>query len=363
MVADLEGRRGAAYAADWRPRFADAYRLQLQAWVDAVAAGRPAPLATAADGLAATVVADAVIASMRAGGSARRGRRRVSGASFPATLPAPRTPPSDAAPPLRWGLLGTGWIAERFAGSLQRHTRQRVHAIGSRDLGRSRAFAAACGAPRAYGSYEELVADADVDVVYVATPHPAHHPCALLSLGAGKHTLVEKPLALNAAQAAEIAELAARRGVFCMEALWTLFLPKFDVVRQLLEAGVLGPVRTVQADCGEYFDRRAPDPARRPRRRPAARSRHLPRVLRDLGPRAARPRPGRRPAASRRRQRAGRGDPHRRRRQPGRRPHDAVQRHAHDRDDRRDAGRRSPSTGPSTSPAASSCAPPAASTR
>ena len=70
VIADLEGRRGAAYAADWRPRFADAYRLQLQAWVDAVAAGRPAPLATAAEGLAATVVADAVIASMRAGGSA-----------------------------------------------------------------------------------------------------------------------------------------------------------------------------------------------------------------------------------------------------------------------------------------------------
>ena len=149
--------------------------------------------------------------------------------------------------------MGTGWIAERFTGSLQRHTRQRIHAIGSRDLGRSRAFAAACGAPRAYGSYEELVADADVDVVYIATPHPAHHPCALLSLGAGKPTLVEKPLALNAAQAAEIAELAARRGVFCMEALWTLCLPKLDVVRQLLEAGVLGPVRTVQADCGECF--------------------------------------------------------------------------------------------------------------
>jgi predicted dehydrogenase len=172
---------------------------------------------------------------------------------FPTTLPAPRTPPSDAAPPLRWGVLGTGWIADRFVRSLQRHTRQRVLAIGSRDLSRSRAFAAACGASRAYGSYEELVADADVEVVYIATPHAAHHPCALLTLEAGKHTLVEKPLALNAAQAAGIAQLAARRGVFCMEALWTMFLPKFDVVRQLLDAGVLGAIRTVQAEYGEYF--------------------------------------------------------------------------------------------------------------
>ena len=173
--------------------------------------------------------------------------------AFPAALPTPRTPPSDAAPPLRWGILGTGWIAERFIRSLQRHTRQQILAIGSRDLGRSRDFAAACGAARAYGTYEELAADGEVDVVYIATPHPAHHPCARLTLEAGKHTLVEKPLALNAAQAADLAQLAARRGVFCMEALWTLFLPRFDVVRQHLEAGALGSVRTVLADCGEWF--------------------------------------------------------------------------------------------------------------
>jgi predicted dehydrogenase len=97
------------------------------------------------------------------------------------------------------------------------------------------------------------VADPDVDVVYVATPHPAHHPCARLALEAGKHTLVEKPLALNAAQATEIARLAADRGRFCAEALWTFFLPKFDIVRQLLADAVLGEVRTVQADHGEHF--------------------------------------------------------------------------------------------------------------
>jgi predicted dehydrogenase len=173
--------------------------------------------------------------------------------SFPKTLPTARTPPSEAAAALRWGVLGTGWIAERFIGSLQRHTRQRLLAVGSRDADRSAAFAGRHGLSRAYGSYEELVADPDVDVVYIATPHPAHHPCARLALEAGKHTLVEKPLALNAAQATEIARLAADRGRFCAEALWTFFLPKFDIVRQLLDDGALGEVRTVQADHGEHF--------------------------------------------------------------------------------------------------------------
>jgi predicted dehydrogenase len=173
--------------------------------------------------------------------------------SFPTALPAARTPPSEAAPALRWGVLGTGWIAERFVGSLRRHTRQQVLAVGSRDPDRAAAFAGGHGLPRAHGSYEALVTDPDVDIVYVATPHPAHHPCATLALEAGRHALVEKPLALNAAQAAEIARLAAARGRFCMEALWTFFLPKFDVVRQLLEAGALGEVHTVLAEYGEHF--------------------------------------------------------------------------------------------------------------
>jgi predicted dehydrogenase len=173
--------------------------------------------------------------------------------SFPTALPAARTPPSEAAPPLRWGVLGTGWIADRFVRAVRRHTRQQVLAVGSRDAGRSAAFAAGHGLPHGYGSYEQLVADPDLDVVYVATPHPAHHPCARLALDAGKHVLVEKPLALNAAQAADIARLAADRGRFCMEALWTFFLPKFDVVRQLLDDGALGEVRTVQAEHGEWF--------------------------------------------------------------------------------------------------------------
>lgn len=169
------------------------------------------------------------------------------------STPAPRTPDPMAAPPLRWGVMGPGWIAERFIEAAHRQTRQQVVAIASRDVDRARAFAARTGVPRAVGGYEALAEDPEVDVVYVATPHGAHHRCALLALEAGKHTLVEKPLALNAQQGREIAAAAARAGVFCMEGLWTFTLPKFDVIRQIVEAGVLGELRTVIADHGEWF--------------------------------------------------------------------------------------------------------------
>jgi predicted dehydrogenase len=158
-----------------------------------------------------------------------------------------------AAPALRWGILGTGWIAERFTASLRRNTQQQVVAVGSRSVASAKEFAGRVGIRRAHSSYADLVADPEVDVVYVATPHNFHHRHALLALDAGKHVLVEKPIALNAAEASEIAARSAERGVFCAEALWTFFLPKFDVIRQLLDDGVLGDVRTVLADHGEWF--------------------------------------------------------------------------------------------------------------
>ena len=117
-----------------------------------------------------------------------------------------------------------------------------------------RRAADAFGAATAHASYEALVADPEVDVVYVATPHHLHLPHALLAIAAGKHVLVEKPVGLDAAEARRIGEAAARAGVFCMEAMWTLFLPRFDVVRQLLADGVVGEPRVVLADMGEWFD-------------------------------------------------------------------------------------------------------------
>ncbi len=171
--------------------------------------------------------------------------------TLPSVLPAARTPDPRSAPSLRWGVIGTGWIADRFVSSLQQHSSQRVVAVGSRTQESARAFADRHSIAAAYGSYEELVADEDVDVVYVATPHNAHLPVALLSLGAGKHTLVEKPLGATAEEARQIAAAAETAGVFCMEAMWTAFLPKFDVLRQLLPA--LGTRLSVVADFGEWF--------------------------------------------------------------------------------------------------------------
>jgi predicted dehydrogenase len=173
--------------------------------------------------------------------------------TFPRSFPQPRLPDPMAAPALRWGVLGTGWIAERFIAALHHATRQRVVAVGSRSVASAKDFANRIGIDRAHSAYVDLVADPEVDVVYVATPHNFHHAHALLVLDAGKHVLVEKPIALNAAQASEIATRAAQQGVFCAEALWTFFLPRYDVVRQLLDDGVLGDVRTVLADHGEWF--------------------------------------------------------------------------------------------------------------
>jgi predicted dehydrogenase len=178
------------------------------------------------------------------------------------TLPLPRTPDPREAPSLRWGIVGPGWIAHRFVESLRAYTTQRVVAVGSRGVQRAQAFAAQWSVPKAYDSYAALFADPDVDIVYIATTHPSHRDNAVAALEAGKHVLVEKPLAVDAAGARAIAAAAARANRFAGEAMWTKFLPKFDVIRQLLDEGVLGEIRTVLADHGEFFtpDHRIYDP-------------------------------------------------------------------------------------------------------
>jgi predicted dehydrogenase len=168
-----------------------------------------------------------------------------------ASLPEPRFPDPRQAPVLRWGVVGPGEIAGDFVAALNAHTDQRVVAVGSRSGERAAAFAARHDVERAYGSSEELVADPEVDVVYVAAPHTEHVRLALLAIDAGKHVLVEKPIAVTAAGARRILEAATAAGVFAMEAMWTRYLPHTDVSRQLLERGDLGEVGLVLADfCG-----------------------------------------------------------------------------------------------------------------
>jgi predicted dehydrogenase len=175
--------------------------------------------------------------------------------SFPTSLPASRVEPASEAPVIRWGILGSGWIAERFIESVRAHTKQDIAAVGSRSQDRAEEFASRMGLKQAYGDYDKLVAAGDLDVIYVTTPHNLHHEGVMLALNAGKHVLVEKPIALNRAQTAEMVELARRRKLFFAEALWTFFLPKFDVLRQLLETKAIGEIKSVDTDYGEYFTR------------------------------------------------------------------------------------------------------------
>jgi len=172
-----------------------------------------------------------------------------------ANLPASRVQPSHEAPVIRWGVMGSGWIAEKFIESVRAHTPQNIAAVGSRSLSSAQAFASRMGIAKVHGSYEDLVADPDLDVIYVATPHNFHHASVTLALNAGKHVFVEKPMALNKAQAAELVELARSKKLFFAEALWSFFLPKFDVLRQVLEAGLIGEIKSVYTDYGEYFTR------------------------------------------------------------------------------------------------------------
>ena len=173
--------------------------------------------------------------------------------TFPAQLPLPRTPDPMEAPPLRWAVLGPGWIASRFVGALQRHTTQQVTVVGSRDPGRSQEFADRFEIATATGSYTEAVERDDVDVVYVATPHPWHAELAIEAMQAGKHVLIEKPMATTAADGQRIVDVAQATGRYCCEALWTMFQPKWDVLRQVVDGGSIGTIRSVSGEYGEWF--------------------------------------------------------------------------------------------------------------
>lgn len=149
-----------------------------------------------------------------------------------------------------WGILGPGRIAGRFATDLARLPEARRVAVGSRDLARAQAFAAEHAFERAYGSYEELVRDPEVQAVYVATPHPFHAEHSRLCLEHGKAVLCEKPMAVNARQAREMVACARANGAFLMEAMWSRFNPVMSQVRRWLSEGAIGEVRLVTADFG-----------------------------------------------------------------------------------------------------------------
>jgi len=146
----------------------------------------------------------------------------------------------------RWGILGAGGIADAFTADLL-GAGLTVTAVGSRRLDKAREFADRHGVAGAHGSYEELVADPEVDAVYVATPHPFHRDAALLAIRAGKHVLVEKPFTVNEAEAAEVLDAAREADVVALEAMWTRFLPQQVRLREVVRAGVVGEPRLLTA--------------------------------------------------------------------------------------------------------------------
>ena len=151
---------------------------------------------------------------------------------------------------IRWGILGTGRIAAKFAEGLAVLPDAELVAVGSRSQDTADAFAERFSIPRRHPSYADLAADPTVDVIYVATPHPLHKENSLLCLNAGKAVLCEKPFTINATQAEEVIRCAREKRLFLMEAMWTRFLPVMVKVREWLSAGAIGEPRMVSADFG-----------------------------------------------------------------------------------------------------------------
>lgn len=148
---------------------------------------------------------------------------------------------------LRVGIIGAGWIADKMAEALSPLDEAEVLAIASRSLEKARQFADERGISRAYGSYEELVEDPDVDLVYVATPHSHHYPHARLALQHGKPVLVEKAFTANAREAEALLTLAHERHLFITEAIWTRYMPLSMKVKEIMDSGIIGEPRILTA--------------------------------------------------------------------------------------------------------------------
>ncbi|MEE2657143.1 MAG: Gfo/Idh/MocA family oxidoreductase [Candidatus Latescibacterota bacterium] len=156
--------------------------------------------------------------------------------------------------PIRWGILGTGSIAKQFARGLTAVADANLLAVGSRAAETAATFADEFDVPHRHASYEELVTDADVDAIYISTPHPFHKDNSILCLKAGKAVLCEKPFAMNAAEARAVIDVARAEDVFLMEAMWTRYIPAVIRARELVARGAIGKVRMVQADFGFRAD-------------------------------------------------------------------------------------------------------------
>lgn len=148
---------------------------------------------------------------------------------------------------IKWGILGTGRIAKVLATALQVVENSELTAVGSRTGQKAQEFAQEFNIPKSYGSYEELVSDAEIDVIYIATPHNLHLENALLAMDHGKHVLCEKPLGVNQREVEMLIDKAKEKNLFLMEALWSRFLPRMIKTKELIESGEIGDVKLMTA--------------------------------------------------------------------------------------------------------------------
>jgi predicted dehydrogenase len=160
----------------------------------------------------------------------------------------------------RWGILGTGLIAEQFSRDVQRLDDHKIQAVGSRAQSTADAFGDKLGIPVRHSSYESLVNDQNVDGIYVATHHAMHRRDAILALNAGKPVLCEKPFALSVLDTEAMISAARSNNLLLMEAMWTRYLPHMIRVREIIKSGILGEIVSVWAEHGQWFK---PDPESR----------------------------------------------------------------------------------------------------
>jgi len=150
---------------------------------------------------------------------------------------------------INWAVVGTGGIVNHFLAGL-RATNGQALAVVSRELDRAQSFATSKGIEKAFGDFDRMLEDREIDVVYIGTPHVTHKDLTVRALRAGKAVLCEKPFAINAGEAREMIEAARENGVFLMEAMWTRFRPAMHKVREWLSHGLIGEVKNVQASFG-----------------------------------------------------------------------------------------------------------------
>jgi len=150
----------------------------------------------------------------------------------------------------RWGILSTGKIAHKFAQDLAHVPEAQLVAVGSRNQASADEFGAQYNIPHRHDTYEALVNNPEVDVIYIGTPHALHYENSLLCLNAGKHVLCEKAFTLNAKQAKEVIALARQKNLFIMDAIWTRFMPSIFELRRILHEGIIGDVQMINCSFG-----------------------------------------------------------------------------------------------------------------